>query len=69
VVGAGTTGNTLKFIVSDSGDPILDSTAYISQLGGEPPPPPIPEPASIALLGTAAVLLYVNRKRLTARAR
>lgn len=64
VVGSGTTGNTLKFIIADSGDTILDSTAYISALGGEAPPPPLPEPSSLLLLGSALGLLSLLKKRL-----
>jgi hypothetical protein len=64
VVGTGSTGNTLKFIVADSGDSILDSTAYISALGGEAPPPPLPEPSSLVLLGSAIGLLSLLKKRL-----
>ena len=32
------TGNKLTFIVADSSDYVLDTTAYISSLGGSPPP-------------------------------
>ena len=39
LVGDGSTGNTLTFIVSDASDYILDTTVYISQLGGEAPEP------------------------------
>ena len=47
-VGAGSTGNQVTFIVADVIDTALDTTAYISALGGSipietpPPPPPIP---------------------------
>ncbi|MDP2326380.1 MAG: choice-of-anchor L domain-containing protein [Gammaproteobacteria bacterium] len=45
------TGNTLRFIVADTTDPILDTTVYFSALEGVPE---VPLPASIWLLGTAA---------------
>jgi len=50
VVGDGSTGNTLKFIVSDTSDYILDTTVYISQLGGEAPEliPPTPVSTDMA---------------------
>jgi hypothetical protein len=64
LVGAGKSGNTLKLIIADSGDSILDSTAYISALGGEAPPPPLPEPSSILLLGSALGLLSLLKGRL-----
>lgn len=65
-VGASTVGNLLTFIIADSGDDALDSAVYIEGLGGEPPPPPIiPEPATISLLmlGLAAVGLRCRRKK------
>jgi hypothetical protein len=34
------TGNTLTLIVADTSDPILDTTVFISQLGGSPPVSP-----------------------------
>ena len=34
------TGNTVTFIVADTSDEVLDTTVYISQLGGSPPIPP-----------------------------
>lgn len=34
------TDNELIFIVADTSDTLLDTTVYISQLGGSPPPPP-----------------------------
>ncbi|MDJ0681994.1 MAG: choice-of-anchor L domain-containing protein [Xenococcaceae cyanobacterium MO_167.B52] len=45
-VGDGSTGNTLTFIIGDATDPLGDSTAYISNLGSEPPNA-IPEPNAI----------------------
>jgi len=42
----GATGNTLTFIVSDTSDYILDTTVYISQLGGEAPELILPTPVS-----------------------
>src|SRR2546423_12733428 len=35
-VGAGTS-NTLEFIIADTNDAVLDSTVFISALGGAPP--------------------------------
>ena len=64
VVGDGSLGNTLTFIIADSGDSSLDSTAYISQLGGsEPPPPPVPVPAPLALLGIGLVALAARQRK------
>ena len=34
------TGNKMTFIIADSSDHVLDSTVYISGLGGSAPPPP-----------------------------
>lgn len=55
-VGAGTTGNTLRFVIADTSDDGLDSTAYISALGGRSSLPVIPEPNSLAIwvLGTVS---------------
>jgi hypothetical protein len=45
--------NTLTFIIADTSDDNLDTTAYIGALGTtNPGTPAVPEPSSIALLGT-----------------
>ena len=67
-VGDGSTGNTLTFIIADSGDASLDSTAYISQLGGslppvEPPTPGVPAPATLGLLGIGLAGIGIRRRK------
>jgi len=61
LVGDGSTGNTLTFIVADASDSILDTTVYIASLGGTlPPNGEVPEPMTMLLLGSglAGVGLY-----------
>lgn len=61
------TGNSVTFIIADSGDSVYDSTAYITALGAELPEPEVPEPGSIAamlsLMGFGAGAMVVRRRR------
>ena len=62
----GSTGNTLTFIIADSGDTQLDSTVYIEGFGTSDPGggDSIPEPASMLIFGLGlAGLGYVKRRR------
>ncbi len=63
------TGNTLRFIVADTSDAVLDTTVYFSALAGVAV---VPLPASVWLLGTAAFGLigrgYAKRRQRAADA-
>lgn len=47
--------NTIKLAIADSSDTVLDSGVFLKagSFVNEPPPPPVAEPASLALLGMA----------------
>ncbi len=62
LVGGGTTGNTLRFVIADTVDSVLDSTAYISALGGSTLQT-IPEPNSLAIWSIGAMVLARLRVR------
>ncbi len=56
------TGNTLRFIVADTSDGVLDTTVYFSSLGGIPEIP-APPAAWLALTALAACLPRLRRRR------
>jgi hypothetical protein len=68
----GSTGNTLTFIIADSGDSALDSTVYIEGFGTSNPGggtpgggDPIPEPATMLIFDLRiAGLGFARRKRI-----
>lgn len=56
------TGNTLRFIVADTTDGVLDTTVYLSSLSGIPQIP-APPAAWLALTALAACLPRLRRRR------
>ena len=56
---ANPTGNTLRFIVTDTSDGIYDTTVYFSALQGLP----VPEPATGALVAAGAIGLLASERR------
>ncbi len=62
-IGGGTNGNILRFVIADSTDGMLDSTAYISALGGRTSLAVIPEPTSLAIWALGAANFWGMRRR------
>ncbi len=70
LVTPGSTGNTLTFIIEDSGDSQLDSTVYIEGLGTENPGggtpgggTQVPEPGAMTVFGLGLLGLAWARRR------
>jgi hypothetical protein len=70
LVTPGSTGNTLTFIIADSGDSQLDSTVYIEGLGTENPGggtpgggTQVPEPGAMTVFGLGLLGLAWARRR------
>ncbi|MBK17521.1 MAG: hypothetical protein CMM52_01600 [Rhodospirillaceae bacterium] len=71
IVGAGSTGNTLTFIIADSGDGAYDATAYIEGLGSSSPGGGTPggdeltisAPASLSIFAIALLAMSQIRRR------
>ena len=59
-------GNVLTFIMADASDSVIDTTVYISGLGGVPPSK-VPEPASLLLMGSGLAFLFSIRKKFKGR--
>ncbi|MCC5829224.1 MAG: choice-of-anchor L domain-containing protein [Phycisphaeraceae bacterium] len=64
----GSTDNVLTFIIADTLDDVLDSTVYISQLGGVDPGQPrpdaaIPEPSTAILAALCLVAVVMSTRR------
>lgn len=55
--------HTLTFIIGDRGDAQLDTTVYISALGGTAPPQSVPEPGVLGLMGLGLAGLLAARRR------
>jgi hypothetical protein len=64
LVTPGSTGNTLTFIIADSGDSQLDSTVYIEGLGTENPGggTQVPEPGAMTVFGLGLLGLAWARR-------
>ena len=59
---AGSTGNTLTFILADTSDNDFDSTVYISGFGNVTPPNQVPEPGVLLLTGIGIFVLRRHQK-------
>lgn len=60
LVAAGSTGNTLTFIIADSGDGAYDATAYIQGLGSSAPGGGTPGGGELSISGPPSISVFAT---------